>query len=717
MPTCLRPCLRLSLLLVAVLLAPALLAAPDRGPSPPKQISDSERNAQDLEAAIDQALRLAPEDFAAASAALDTIESENRAGASAEGQRRLQRARLQALAEAARAKDLQKALDELDWVDSAASRIDRLLLEAQLEELHGRGGRAAEKARAAVQLLREDCPAPSTLRVNVLRSQVASQAADVAGGLDQHPRCDYRALYRALRIVEREALSEGLIAQARSGALERLELARAAGDPYRTAQAWSALARLAVQDGEAENVVARYQARAREAAERSGDPALRISMLVNEAANAAMSGDAETALRRNRSALALSRSAGLTRVQSLLLNNIADAHLRLRQPRQALAAVREGLPLAIAAGLRPVEGALRTNEGLAKIALGRIAEGKRVLAEVESSLDSEGAAGERVSLLREFGEALAEAGDAAGALELYHRERALAASISEKNLEAALREIQQSFDAEVRQRDVALLQDQVATRDAELASQDLTLRIGLLLLAVLAILLLIAGLLYRRLRGRERILSARRERLRQESELDPLTGLGNRRAFSAHMAAQASAEGLSGALLLLDIDHFKAINDRYGHAAGDTVLVEVGRRLAAGLRREDVVVRWGGEEFLIHAHAVAAEQALLLARRTLERVMVEPVDTAVGALPVSMSLGLCMLRLHPQDSALPWEQALRLADLALYAAKSRGRGRAIALLGIASPGPEALRQVEADFEAAERSGTLQVLSVVAGSGG
>jgi diguanylate cyclase (GGDEF)-like protein len=676
--------------------------------------------AQDaLSARIDKAVRLATEDHAGAVAALDRIEASLTQPLAGETRRQLARARLQALVEALRPDALELALSELDWPSTGAAGIDRALLEAQLEELRGRGSAAAEKARLALEQLREHCPPPSTLRANVLQLESAPPVGADSGrdgasadGLAAHPHCDYRSMWTALRIIEREALSEGLLTQARAGTLERLELARAAGDLYRTALAWSGLAMLAARENEAAAVIARYQARAREAAERSGEPSLRIRILINEAANAAFAGDAETAMRRNRSALALSRSAGLKRLQALLLNNIADAHLRLGQPRQALSAVREGLPLARASGLRSVELALNSNLGLAQIALGRVEQGRQQLAQLERLREAEGGAGERVAMLREYGEALATAGDAEGALALYHRERELAKQISEQNLAAALREIQQSFDAEVRQRDMALLRDQVATRDAELATQDLTLRIGLLLLAVLAVLLLIAGLLYRNLRGRERLLSARRERLRQESELDPLTGLGNRRAMTARMLAQAAAGGPSGALLLLDVDHFKAINDRFGHAVGDAVLVEVGRRLAASLRRQDAVVRWGGEEFLIHADGVGGEQAMLLARRTLEKLASEPIDTVAGQVRVGASIGLCLLRLNPNAPDLPWEQALRLADLALYAAKSRGRGRAVGLLAITAVEPDALLRVEEDFEAAERSGLLQVQSVV-----
>jgi len=626
--------------------------------------------------------------------------------------RLLARARLQVLVDARDAAALAAALAGAPPQATPASpeAADHALMQAQLAELENRPRDAAERASAALTFYRASCPLPAALRAGVEAAGVRGDAPE-APDLRSSPQCDYRAIWQAERILERQAMTSGVQTQARASAEARLALALAAGDAHRAAQTWSLLAYLAALAAEPASEVDRLLGQARAHAEQAGDSELRIRILVNESAVASLQGDARTGVARIRSALALARSAGLQRLQPMLLTNLSDAQLRLRQPRQALRTVEEALPLAERLGEVRVLHALRNNAGLALIGLGQVEAGKREMERSEALLGSEGNSGQRVAMLREFGEALAAAGDARGALELYHRERALAAQISRENLEAALREIQASFDAEVRQRDMALLQDQVATRNEELASQDLTLRIWLLLMALLGVLLLLGGLLYGRLRGRERLLSERRERLRRESEQDPLTGLGNRRAFEARMQA-LPPDAPPGALLLLDVDHFKRINDRHGHAAGDVVLVEVARRILACLRREDLVVRWGGEEFLVHVAGMDGARALGLARRILERIAGDPVETANGSLQVTASLGLCMDRLPSCPVQLNWEERLRLADLALYAAKSRGRGRAVGVLDSAADG-DALRAPEIDFEAAERSGRLRVQSVVA----
>lgn len=684
----------------------------------------------DLPAArIDAAVRLAGDDPRRAFAALDALAAQwglpsadapasplalgpaaGLAPRHATLRRLLSRARLQVLVDARDAEALAAALAGAPPHAAPASpeAADHALMQAQLAELHNRPRDAAERASAALTFYRASCPLPGALRAGI--EATGGRDAPEANDLRSYPLCDYRAIWQAERILERQAMTSGVQAQARASAEMRLALALAAGDAHRAAQTWSLLAYLAALAAEPATEVDRLLGQARASAEQAGDSELRIRILVNESAVASLQGDARTGVARIRSALALARSAELQRLQPMLLTNLADAQLRLRQPRQALRTVEEALPLAERLGEVRVLHALRNNAGLAQIGLGQIEAGKREMERSEALLGSEGNSGQRVAMLREFGEALAAAGDAGGALELYHRERALAAQISRENLEAALREIQASFDAEVRQRDMALLQNHVATRNEELASQDLTLRIWLLLMALLGVLLLLGGLLYGRLRGRERLLSERRERLRRESEQDPLTGLGNRRAFEARMQA-LPPDAPPGALLLLDVDHFKRINDRHGHAAGDVVLVEVARCILACLRREDLVVRWGGEEFLVHVAGMDSARALGLARRILERIAGDPVETANGSLQVTASLGLCMDRLPSCPVALNWEERLRLADLALYAAKSRGRGRAVGVLDSAADG-DTLRAPEIDFEAAERSGRLRVQSVV-----
>jgi diguanylate cyclase (GGDEF)-like protein len=174
------------------------------------------------------------------------------------------------------------------------------------------------------------------------------------------------------------------------------------------------------------------------------------------------------------------------------------------------------------------------------------------------------------------------------------------------------------------------------------------------------------------------------------------------------MRTHAGHGSFDGALLLVDIDHFKQINDGRGHAVGDQALVETARRLMQAVREHDLVVRWGGEEFLVFAPRIAADQVDALAVRILHAVAGEAVQVADGPLDVTASIGYARCPLPPYSVSLTWEQAVNLADMALYTAKSHGRNRAVGITSCAAPNREALAKVEADFEGAWGDGRVSL---------
>lgn len=164
------------------------------------------------------------------------------------------------------------------------------------------------------------------------------------------------------------------------------------------------------------------------------------------------------------------------------------------------------------------------------------------------------------------------------------------------------------------------------------------------------------------------------DKLRAASVTDPLTGLANRRG--AHDALQAETRayletGESFCLILLDIDHFKAVNDTHGHDVGDEVLVDFAARLSGAVRDTDLVARWGGEEFLVLLPQTEQEIASGLLEGFLELLRARPIKTAAGPLRITASGGLCV---HGEDGE-SYDHTVFRADQALYAAKSAGRDR------------------------------------------
>ena len=171
----------------------------------------------------------------------------------------------------------------------------------------------------------------------------------------------------------------------------------------------------------------------------------------------------------------------------------------------------------------------------------------------------------------------------------------------------------------------------------------------------------------------QQALQAELERL---ARTDPLTGLFNRRHMDALGDREIERSRRSRAplaVMLADVDHFKRINDRYGHAVGDEVLVEMAARLQANVRGGDLVARWGGEEFCVLLADTDDQGARLAAERVRRAIAQRPFETSAGPLKVTLSLGVVAL----DDGPARLSSLLRQADAALYTAKSAGRNRVV----------------------------------------
>jgi diguanylate cyclase (GGDEF)-like protein len=492
-----------------------------------------------------------------------------------------------------------------------------------------------------------------TLRAEVLRllGAVTGATGQVEDGL-RHLQGS-RRLAQALRDPAREALAlnEEADVLAQYGQNERAQDAQS--EARRVAQA--------ATPPDAALLARLHAGAARRALAQAHEPSARA---VAEAA-------AQSALASARSAraVALEAEALLLLSQIERLNNEPAAALRSARAAQSAVA---GLPAAA-----QIKRMALAQSGLAQIAAGQVTQGRQA---VEAVLVRNGAAGNdplAAALLRQLDEALRAAGQPRAALEVFHRERALQTARLEHERTVVLRDLQTRHDRERQQRELDSLNHANALKATALEQREQMQR-GLWAAALLVTLGMIAMVvLLRRLHRLRKRLAASQARLKDFSERDPLTGLANRRHCQAAIAGGGLEAAFEGALLLLDIDHFKRINDRHGHAVGDAVLVEVARRLNQSVRGDDLIVRWGGEEFLVASLRLPAERVPLLAERLRLAVAGLPIDSPAGPLMVTVSVGHAHFPLHGQ-AALGWERAIDRVDAALYAAKAAGRNRACA---------------------------------------
>jgi diguanylate cyclase (GGDEF)-like protein/PAS domain S-box-containing protein len=162
------------------------------------------------------------------------------------------------------------------------------------------------------------------------------------------------------------------------------------------------------------------------------------------------------------------------------------------------------------------------------------------------------------------------------------------------------------------------------------------------------------------------------KRVREASQHDSLTGLPNRSLlfeYCSHLLAMADRHCTGGAVLFIDLDRFKAVNDLYGHDVGDKLLQEVARRLQLCMRREDIVSRLGGDEFIVVLPRIDTPHAPMTVAQNILNHIGLPFDIGTLTLSVSPSIGISLFPSHSDDL----EPLIRCADLAMYAAKKAGR--------------------------------------------
>ncbi len=177
--------------------------------------------------------------------------------------------------------------------------------------------------------------------------------------------------------------------------------------------------------------------------------------------------------------------------------------------------------------------------------------------------------------------------------------------------------------------------------------------------------------------------------LRRLSRHDGLTGLLNRRALEEALGAQVQRSRRGGepfCVAMLDVDHFKRINDNWGHPVGDQALKHLSALLCVHMREVDRIARFGGEEFLLLLPGLTAAAAHPVAERLREMVAGAPLAAGEGTIPMSISIGMAQWAGDAEDVS----RLLVRADAALYAAKRQGRNRVVLAGAVAAAAPVAV---------------------------
>ena len=513
---------------------------------------------------------------------------------------------------------------------------------------------------------------------------------------------------------------EGNLPAALGKMQQAVALARSYGRPIQTVMALNALAN---QYGQLKEYDKGFEALAEASviAAQTNSPGRMATLKNTEYGLAIETGQADRALNALLDALALERKIGADSMIAGSLVDLSDSYLKRDDYDRAASFARQAITAANRIHNGSYEATARVNLGQAHLGRGRIAEGKR---EFESGLayyEQSGDKPELQAVLAEYGEALERAGDLPGAVAAYHRERALSDELFKERRQKSLLELQEKYEAEKKQRQIELLSRENQLKSTEIDNRRLQQRIWWLLAVVFAMASVIVGILYRKVRSANARLHEKNLELKQQSSRDPLTGLYNRRHFQEFMrnhvhteqrGAGTSGEEIVGAIFLLDVDHFKRVNDQHGHAAGDAVLNMIAENLAIILRETDMIVRWGGEEFLAFLPAIPRSGVDEIARRLLAGIAGQDIIYQGARIPVRVSVGYAPFPLKPGRAELSWERAVNLVDMALYLAKAHGRNRAYGVRGFANFENTSMEAIEQDLERAWREGYVDMTVVL-----
>ena len=431
-----------------------------------------------------------------------------------------------------------------------------------------------------------------------------------------------------------------------------------------------------------------YNAKAGELAKKLGAGALIANVANNRGYAFADQDQIPEAIASYQEGLKIARSVGDQRDAAVALNNLADAALNQGRYGSCVQYAQEGIALSQQDRRYSLAAVAFSNLGVCHMNMGLVAQGaaesKRGIEffrkakanpSMELALGDLAAAYEKVGLYRH-------------ALDVMHEQRRLATELFHKERDHAVMELQARFDLAQRQKQIEALQHKDLLQTAEIKNKNLQRTIAILAIAVAVALIILIFSLYRNVRRSNKKLRDTNLKLVDQSTHDPLTGLFNRRAFQDLMnwdrtCRQSLAPDhpvISSVMILLDVDNFKNINDSFGHGVGDHVLVEIGQRLKSILRDKDMLMRWGGEEFLIYLPQLPVERIAQFVGNALAIVGSTPVVHEDLSLAVTISAGFITMPLPGRgDMALNWEKAIQLIDDALYRAKSGGRNRAIGI--------------------------------------
>ena len=401
--------------------------------------------------------------------------------------------------------------------------------------------------------------------------------------------------------------------------------------------------------------------------------------------------------------LSLAVGSGDVTSEALFHNNLGDLFMRQGRLDDALTHFNSSFALADEQPDKTLKPLLMFNIGQIMTMQGVFGDGIGVMEESVAVMRDITGKSDFLGYVEEMADAYNLAGQSEKEATTLREYITLSKELFQTERDRQINQLQEEFSVKEKEKEIETLVQ--SNRIAEMALEQKELQHEVMILFVLVVLMTAVLLLifYNKVRKTNQKLEEANSKLEYQSLRDPLTGLLNRRSLQEYMQQKladrrATDTPINDGFVLLDIDYFKHINDSYGHAAGDAVLVELAKRLSGLVREDDMVLRWGGEEFLLVLKRITTQDLIAFTRKVLAAISALPVSYNDMNIPVTASAGVINYPFDKENGVnMDWQQTLQLADNALYLSKVHGRNRAYVIRKLNKPYNEIVKVIESDF--------------------
>lgn len=358
-------------------------------------------------------------------------------------------------------------------------------------------------------------------------------------------------------------------------------------------------------------------------------------------------------------------------------NNLSGMLLKNKKVNDAKEIAQECIELSIEHNIISSLYYCRSNLGQIEMELGNYPAAIELLSQAKEGFKQQNSIKAMIEQQRSLSHVYERSGDFYNALKLHKEYYQSNIELMFNERTSEILKLQESYEAKLKEKQITLLSTKNDLQTVKIKQKELNNRLLALASSIVFVLLIFFIRRYILVNKQKMVLEKSNTKLFNTSLIDPLTKIANRRALNEHIKKFDNEDyktEIHHCITIIDIDHFKQVNDTYGHSVGDEVIVIIVDRLKTQIRQNDMLARWGGEEFILLIENPENTDGYLIINRIIKTISSTPVKTSVGNLHITISAGATSVSADKVNSDL-WPKLLHSIDIALYKAKESGRNQ------------------------------------------